>query len=260
MVVVDKVIRESGDRSVYVVRLHRPPAGLDGGASSISDCKPRSPGFGPAASRPSYRLPPPCPIMNTASLAVYSDSASASPCGRRCVTRGSEHPTQCKACIGVVEHQVGVRCDRNRLPGLRDSRLMLSLRRKDLGPHRPPRDGGLQVVAGDPLAFGGVPIGFVDASLRQNGSRQQGSGLAGIGAHPQRVEPLKRGSEMRFGRDRVTHHHFDDSGEEFGLHQAVPEAEIGHHLTGIGKHRPRLVRPATQQFQHREAAQRGGLQ
>ena len=40
----------------------------------------------------------------------------------------------------------------------------------------------------------------------------------------------------------------------------MPQTELGHHLTGIGKHRARLVRTAPQQLQHGQAPQGRGLQ
>ncbi len=105
-----------------------------------------------------------------------------------------------------------------------------------------------------------MPIGFVDPTLGEHRPREKCGGLTGVGSDAQGLQPLQRGPEMRFGGDRVALHRFDDSREQLGLHQPVPQAEVGDDLAGVGQHRPGLVRPAPKQLQHREAAQRRRLE
>ncbi|WP_235629788.1 hypothetical protein [Mycolicibacterium novocastrense] len=160
----------------------------------------------------------------------------------------------------MVEHDVGPAGDRHRIPGHCSRLIVASLRREDLGPHRAPRDRCLQVVTGEALTFGRIAVGFVDLSLRENRSRQQGSGQTRVGASTQRVESFQGRPEVRFGSERVAAHRLDDPGEQLRFHEPMPQTQVGHDLARLAEHPARLVRSAAQQFQHRQMAQRRGFE
>ncbi len=172
------------------------------------------------------------------------------------VARRGQHSASRKAGLGVIEHQIGVRGEGDGLTGECDGRVVLLLGRQNLSSRCAPCDGRLQVVAGDAFAFGGIPVSLIDAALREHRSSQQRGGLPCVGADAEGVQPVQRSPEVRLRGDGVTHHQLDDSGEQLGLHQTVPKAEIGDDLAGVRQHRSGLVRAAPQQLQHGQAAQR----
>ena len=79
------------------------------------------------------------------------------------------------------------RLGRERGPGIE-----LAARREHLGPRDPPRDRGLEVLAGERLALGRHELGLVGLPAREQRGREERGGLPGVGTHTERAETLVR--------------------------------------------------------------------
>ena len=106
------------------------------------------------------------------------------------------------------------------------SLLVTSLHRTDLTEHGATADRSLEVLACGVDRSDGELVRLVDAPLEQQGTGEQGTGLASIGTDAQRTESLVSHAQVRLGCRRIAGQQFRKSGEQFGLEQTLAQTEI----------------------------------
>jgi hypothetical protein len=157
-----------------------------------------------------------------------------------------------QAGVGVMQEGIG-------RGGQVDGGGMLPASRQGLGPHAPPGDRGLEVVARERLAVVAERLGVGGSPLKEQRTPEERGGPRRVDREPVGAEPLVGDAQCTLGAGGVALEEIDQPREDVGHQELLGDAELLDHASRGGDHPPRRFGTPAQRLEHGLAAERHGL-